>query len=195
MLDRNGIEWGNFVMDGWNDAFDLAKKANPLWMHFYKVHYGSLLLDAFSMENNMEFQKRKLGDFVLVLDLADEIPKYWTVEAKVQSEFYYNKQEDDYVKILFEETGNVEAGKKGSSFWDTKADLYSFAYFSAGQLMHTTVFYVPETRAWLRKRIDGGAYPIMKTKPESNSGLYTTEFRLVPLKHIPDDCISVGVGR
>ena len=173
-------------MSAWDKARDLERICIPLWMSYFRDLFGPVFKSVESKHDDLEWQMSKQGDFLVEVKYDD-----YTIEAKVQSKKYFDRQLPDFSYVLFEEKGNVELDRPGSSFWDSLADLYAFAYYNGKGLEYISVFRLTETQRWLSNRIAKfpNEYKIIHTKPESNDGLYSTAFRLVPLKHIPYSCI------
>ena len=137
------------------------------------------------MEDNIEFQKTKWGDFVLILDYPTKEERFQTVEIKTRTEQYFQSFKKDG-KILFELMGNIERTKAGSSFLECKADLYAYGFVNGAMnhILDAFIFRVPETQRWLKANIN--RFPQIKSSTDS---LYSTSFVLIPLIEIPRYCI------
>ena len=174
-------------MTAWEKSRDLERVAMPHWIAQFHRHFGSDLNWIESKHDDKEFQASKMGDYKMSLDQMLN-----TIETKTQSPKYLAMQTPDFTRILFEKNGNATLNRPGSAFFDSRADYYAFAYYNGKGLEYVTIMYTPQTQAWLAKRLkeNPGVYPVIKTLPESNDGIYETEFWLVPLRHIPHRCIS-----
>ena len=173
------------MVPSFKDSKDLCDRTNALWQEYFKQHFDSLLIDVTSMEHDIEYQKRKEGDFIVKLDIPEHIGNTQTIETKIRHGKYYEIFLKDRC-VLFEMCGNIEASKTGSSFLDCKADLYAYGFSVDGidAIHHPLIFYVKPLQEFLNNNRRN--YRVITSNTE---GLYTTSFILVPLKDIPDDCI------
>lgn len=171
-------------MPEWIKSMDLCQKANPLWQEYFKQHFDSLLISVESKENDIEYQKRKEGDFVVKLDIPEHIGDTQTIETKIRDEWVYSFFKKDKL-LLLEILGNVQQNKTGSAFLDSRADLYAYGFYIEGmvRIVDPMIFYMKPTQEWFRNNMHK-----YRTQVSNTNGLYNTHFKLVPIDDIPDDC-------
>jgi len=176
-------------MPDFDDSLKLCERANPHWIHYFKTHFGSLLLGLISLEDNLAIQSKKLGDFLAIVDFDNKEDRFITIETKIHKPEYY-----DYYKkqrrVLFEIMGNIRTHRPGSAFLECKADIYATAYLNKDRyppLIGVNVFHTRATQGWLRTRLH--LYPKIKS---NTGGVYETEFILPPLSDIPLACRAMS---
>ena len=152
----------------------LDKEALPLWKQYLQSLFGKeyKLIDK---SKDLLWQKAHLGD--IVMQSKDRTIK---IELKTRGEDKYLKYKYD---ILMETMSKWEHGILGSAFLNIQADLYAYGFLVDGELRHINILKVPETQQWFK-------YRHIRYRPQYaiNEHGYKTEFKCVPIAHIPKRC-------
>ena len=103
------------------------------------------------------------------------------IETKSINEKYYSRDK----LILFETMGQVEFNNPGSAFSECRADIYAVAWWLDSRrkkLIDHIFLHVLKTQEWFKNN----QHKYKEFKTQSTEG-WTTLFKLVPLKDIPNE--------
>lgn len=160
----------NNIVNDFNYSRLISKRAEPLWISYIKNKLKDLLKDIYSIEEDKDAQRDKIGDIVAILDYK-ECPKL-RIELKTRSAKYYPYYFKDN-KICLETNGNIELNRPGSCVEGCKADVWIYGFLVGDKLLGINAYWSKDLTLWMK--MNKHRYPHWYSVNE----YYNTEFILV----------------
>ncbi len=160
-------------MPSFQDSMELSLSGRQAWKDYFKDLFRDWYQNIVNKEDDAEYQKAKLGDWVLHFI---DYPKL-TVETKTLSEKNY-KAFKQTGRITLEIMGNKELKKTGSGIFACTADLFGYGFLVNGKLEGVYLIWLKEFLEWLEPRIGG-----YQTFESDTDGLYHTSWIFFPPEH------------